>query len=104
MRTAWQRLIRFVATDGRTLYGEPILPSPDFDLGNTRPDANLKAKIISGKDLFDTTGATHVTEEIVTVQKLLGPLAQEDVPIVRCIGLNYKTHSEHLKPNMRTLS
>ncbi|KAH7028667.1 hypothetical protein B0J12DRAFT_683338 [Macrophomina phaseolina] len=92
MRTAWQRLIRFVATDGRTLYGEPILPSPDFDLGNTRPDTNLKAKIISGKDLFDTTGATHVTEEIVTVQKLLGPLAQEDVPIVRCIGLNYKTH------------
>lgn len=44
MRTAWQRLIRFVATDGRTLYGEPILPSPDFDLGNTTAGTGLKAK------------------------------------------------------------
>ncbi|GME37370.1 Fumarylacetoacetate hydrolase [Neofusicoccum parvum] len=92
MKTAWSRLIRFVATDGRTLYGEPILPSADFDLGNTTAETDLKAKVISGKDLYDTTGATKVTEEIVTVQKLLGPLAQEDVPIVRCIGLNYKTH------------
>lgn len=92
MRTAWQRLIRFVATDGRTLYGEPILPSPDFDLGNTTAGTGLKAKVIAGTDLFDTTGATKVSEEVVTVQKLLGPLAQEDVPIVRCIGLNYKTH------------
>ncbi|KAB2575664.1 putative fumarylacetoacetate hydrolase family protein [Lasiodiplodia theobromae] len=92
MKTAWQRLIRFVATDGRTLYGEPILSNPDFDLGNTTRETGLKAKVISGTDLYDTTGATKVTEETVTVQKLLGPLSQEDVPIVRCIGLNYKTH------------
>lgn len=96
MKTAWQRLIRFVATDGRTLYGEPILSNPDFDLGNTTRETGLKAKVISGTDLYDTTGATKVTEETVTVQKLLGPLSQEDVPIVRCIGLNYKTHSEYL--------
>lgn len=95
MKTAWQRLIRFVATDGRTLYGEPILSNPDFDLGNTTRETGLKAKVISGTDLYDTTGATKVTEETVTVQKLLGPLSQEDVPIVRCIGLNYKTHSKY---------
>lgn len=95
MKTAWQRLIRFVATDGRTLYGEPILSNPDFDLGNTTRETGLKAKVISGTDLYDTTGATKVTEETVTVEKLLGPLSQEDVPIVRCIGLNYKTHSEY---------
>jgi hypothetical protein len=90
---AWERLIRFVATDGRVLRGEPILPSPDFDLGNTTAETKLQAKIISGSDIYDTTGATKVTEEVATVKELLGPLAQEDVPILRCVGLNYAKHS-----------
>lgn len=94
MRVAWERLIRFVASDGRVLHGEPILPSADFDLGSTTADTGLKAKVISGQDLYDTTGATVVTNEVVTVKTLLGPLAQEDVPIIRCVGLNYAKHSE----------
>ncbi|KAH8819110.1 hypothetical protein F5884DRAFT_759489 [Xylogone sp. PMI_703] len=73
----WQRLIRFVATDGRVLRGEPILPSLDFDLGDTTADTKLQAK---------------VSDEVVTVKQLLGPLAQEDVPILRCVGLNYAKH------------
>jgi hypothetical protein len=96
MTVAWNRLIRFVATDGRILRGEPILPSPDFDLGNTTSETQLKAKIISGNDLYDTSGATKVTDEIATVKKLLGPLAQADVPILRCVGLNYAKHSMSL--------
>lgn len=93
MKVAWERLIRFVATDGRTLYGEPILPSPEFDLGTTTEETNLKAKAIQG-DLYDTTGSTKVTDEVVTVKTLLGPLAPSDVPILRCVGLNYAKHSE----------
>lgn len=93
MKLAWERLIRFVATDGRTLYGEPILPSPEFDLGTTTEETNLKAKVIQG-DLYDTTGSTKVTDEVVTVKTLLGPLAPSDVPILRCVGLNYAKHSE----------
>ncbi|KAK0383889.1 hypothetical protein NLU13_7981 [Sarocladium strictum] len=92
MSVSWSRLIRFVATDGRTLRGEPILPSPDFDLGQTTEATGLKAKVIQGEDIYDTTGATKVTDEVVTVKTLLGPLAQSDVPILRCIGLNYATH------------
>ncbi|KAK4143703.1 uncharacterized protein C8A04DRAFT_28696 [Dichotomopilus funicola] len=92
MKTAWQRLIRFVSTDDRILHGEPILPSEGFDLGTTTEDTKLKARVITGADLYDTTGATKVTEEIVTVKKLLGPLTPADVPILRCIGLNYLTH------------
>jgi len=90
----WDRLIRFVATDGRVLYGEPILPSPDFDLGTTTADTNLQAKVIEGTDIYDTTGATKLTNEVVVVKQLLGPLSPEDVPILRCVGLNYAKHSK----------
>lgn len=93
MKVAWERLIRFVATDGRTLKGEPILPSEDFDLGRVNESTKLQAKVIQGDDVYDTTGKTKVTDEIVTVKKLLGPLAQSDVDILRCVGLNYAKHS-----------
>ncbi|KAH6667416.1 hypothetical protein B0J14DRAFT_518715 [Halenospora varia] len=89
---AWERLIRFVATDGRILRGEPILPSPDFDLGSTTEETKLRAKVIVGDDLYDTTGSTTVSAEVVMVKHLLGPLAKADVPILRCVGLNYAKH------------
>lgn len=93
MPVSWERLIRFVATDGRTLRGEPILPSPDFDLGTTTAETKLQAKVIEGDDIYDTTGTgCRVTDQIVTVQTLLGPLAPTDVPILRCVGLNYAKH------------
>jgi hypothetical protein len=94
MKVAWSRAIRFVATDGRTLRGEPILPSEDYVIGQEQQPKGLKAKVIEGDDLYDTTGATRVTDEIVTVKKLLGPLEQSEVPILRCIGLNYLKHSK----------
>lgn len=92
MTIAWERLIRFVAEDGRTLRGEPILPSPDFDLGTTTEATGLQARVIAGDDIYDTTGKTVVTDEVVTVRRLLGPLSQADVPILRCVGLNYAKH------------
>src|SRR5260370_19855254 len=103
MKVAWERLIRFVATDGRVLYGEPILPSPEFDLGDTEPETQLEAKVVTGGDLYDTTGATKVTNEVVTVQHLLGPLVPRDVPILRCVGLNYLTHSKRVFPKTNVL-
>jgi hypothetical protein len=93
MGVCWNRLIRFVTSDGRVLRGEPILPYDDFDLGTTTKETGLEAKVIQGTDVYDDTGATTVTEEIVQVEKLLGPLAQDDVDIIRCVGLNYAKHS-----------
>lgn len=93
MNVAWERLIRFISTDGFVLWGEPILPNADFDLGNTTADTRLRAKVVHGNDIYDTTGATMVSEEVVTVKELLGPLEPGDVPILRCVGLNYKSHS-----------
>lgn len=93
MKTAWTRLIRFIATDDRILRGEPIMPHPGFDLGQTTEETKLRAKVIIGDDIYDTTGATKVTDEIVVVKKLLGPVSAQDVPILRCIGFNYTHHS-----------
>lgn len=93
MKPIWDRLIRFEAADGRILRGEPILPSPTFDLGLLTDEDKLEAKIIVGNDIFDQAGATKLTNEIVRVKKILGPLEQGEVPILRCVGLNYAKHS-----------
>jgi hypothetical protein len=97
MPPSWKRLIRFESTDGKVLRGEPILPSSDFDVGSTTEQTGLKAKVIevANNDIFDP--ATKVTKEEVTVKKLLGPITTEDVPIIRCIGLNFKKNSMTLQ-------
>lgn len=94
MAPNWDRLIRFIATDGRELRGQPILPSPDFDVGSTTEATGLKANVISvsNGDIFSAD--TKVTDEEVTVKKLLGPVTTDEVPIIRCIGLNFIKHSK----------
>lgn len=91
MRLAWSRLIRFVATDGKIYRGQPITPSEDFDLGKVTEKDQLRAQVIAGDDIYDPN-VTTITDTIVTVSKLLGPLATRDVPIIRCVGLNYTKH------------
>ncbi|CAN9310122.1 unnamed protein product [Alternaria alternata] len=100
MAPNWDRLIRFIATDGRELRGQPILPSADFDVGTTTEETGLKAKVIDveNNDIFDS--ATKVTDEEVTVKKLLGPVTVDEVPIIRCIGLNF---IKHIQEGGRTL-
>ncbi|KAG9201796.1 hypothetical protein G6514_005412 [Epicoccum nigrum] len=100
MAPNWDRLIRFIASDGRELRGQPILPSPDFDVGTTTEATGLKAKIISvaNGDIFSAD--TKVTDEEVTVKKLLGPVTVDEVPIIRCIGLNF---IKHIQEGGRTL-
>lgn len=99
----WTRLIRFESTDGRILRGEPIIQSEglnstdhDFDLGMVTEADKLQARVISGDDIYDTTGRTKVTDIIVSVKRILGPLNQKDVPILRCVGLNYAKHSKSI--------
>jgi hypothetical protein len=91
---SWKRLIRFESRDGKILRGEPILPSPDFDVGKTTEETGLKAKVIdvANDDIFDP--ATKVTDQEATVKRLLGPVTTDEVPIIRCIGLNFIKHSK----------
>ncbi|KAM5358998.1 hypothetical protein ACJZ2D_014823 [Fusarium nematophilum] len=90
MKVAWERLIRFVATDGRVLRGEPILPSPDFDLGDTTESTQLLARVIQADNLYDNDGRTKVTDEVVMVKRLLGPLTSSDVPIAQDSQADYE--------------
>lgn len=96
MSLPWKRLIRFRALDGRILRGEPILPADEeVDLGLTTNANQLQARVISGSDIYDVTGTTQVTGEVVTMEQILSPLAQSDIPILRCVGLNYAKHSSY---------
>lgn len=94
MHLPWKRLIRFRALDGRILRGEPILPAENkIDLGLITEADQLQARVIQGQDIYDITGETIVTDEVVIVKQILSPLAPGDVPILRCVGLNYAKHS-----------
>ena len=79
-----KRLVRFLAKDGRTYYGDAILPSGVADVGKAR-----QARVIQGS-IF---GSHKVTDEVVEIKQLLTPLAREDVKTVRCLGLNYEKHA-----------
>jgi 2-keto-4-pentenoate hydratase/2-oxohepta-3-ene-1,7-dioic acid hydratase in catechol pathway len=95
MTLPWKRLNRFEAVDGRILRGEPVLPADkDVDLGLITEADQLQARILEGEDIYDTTGKTVLTEQTAQVKRVLSPLAQNDVPILRCVGLNYAKHSE----------
>jgi hypothetical protein len=106
MKTVWSRLIRFEATDGRILNGQPILPrGTSVDLGLITAADSIKAHVVTGDDIFDTSGKTRVTNEEVNVKRVLAPMRREDIPILRCVGLNYAKHStscRHGRPSWRT--
>lgn len=85
MSGRFTRLIRFLAKDGRTYYGDAILPQGVSDIAKAQ-----RARIIEG-DIF---GKYHVTDEEVGVRLLLSPLAQSQVKTVRCLGLNYAKHAK----------
>ena len=82
-----QRLIRFLAKDGRTYYGDAILPQGISDVSKAR-----QARIVRG-DIF---GKHDLTDQIADVRLLLAPLALEDIKTVRCLGLNYEQHAKEV--------
>ena len=85
--TSPQRLVRFLARDGRTYYGDAILPRGISDISKAR-----QARVVKG-DIF---GKHHVTDQVVDIRHLLAPLAPEDVRTVRCLGLNYAAHAKEV--------
>lgn len=83
-----QRLIRFLAKDGKTYYGDAILPAGTTDIGKAK-----QARIINGSPF-----AKHeVTDHVADVRMLLTPLARDDIRTVRCLGLNYTQHAHEAK-------
>jgi hypothetical protein len=88
----WTRLVRYIATSGHgnVQYGEPVVSSSE-EFDDLLKAGKLQVRVCEGSDPF----SARPTEQIQTVRTLLGPLRPEDVPIIRCIGLNYKTHSQY---------
>ncbi|EFW99893.1 fumarylacetoacetate hydrolase family protein [Grosmannia clavigera kw1407] len=85
MTPAFSRLVRFLAKDGRTYYGDAILPSGVTDIAQAK-----QARIVVG----NVFGKHEVTDEVSDIRLLLSPLAPEDVRTVRCLGLNYALHAK----------
>lgn len=79
-----QRLVRFLAKDGRTYYGDAILTKGVTDIAKAK-----QARVIQGQ-IF---GKYEVTDQVMDIRLLLAPLALEDVKTVRCLGLNYEKHA-----------
>ncbi|EON66677.1 hypothetical protein W97_05923 [Coniosporium apollinis CBS 100218] len=82
--SSFTRLVRFLAKDGRTYYGDAILPSGVTDIGKA-----TQARVIRGSPWSQHT----LTDQVADVRLLLAPLAREDVATVRCLGLNYEQHA-----------
>ncbi|KAL4772059.1 hypothetical protein BDW60DRAFT_222689 [Aspergillus nidulans var. acristatus] len=89
-RLTWTRLIRFIAEeDGQTHLGElDAAQHPDIGLSVMNRE-RVAVREVTGS-IFDGI----VTEKILHVARLLAPINVEDVPLIRCMGLNYRDHAK----------
>ncbi|ORX60652.1 hypothetical protein DM01DRAFT_1361613 [Hesseltinella vesiculosa] len=87
--TTWSRLIRFVDVENVTRFGQPILKDEDLTVDQLLDLGVLEANVIEGDVLSEEA---IVTDKVVQVKHLLAPLEVAQVPIIKCIGLNYKAH------------
>ncbi|KAL3476545.1 hypothetical protein BJX99DRAFT_258290 [Aspergillus californicus] len=88
---SWTRYIRFRDEDGIARQGEPQIDSAD-ELLTFLEQGILFANELVGQDPF----TAKQSGKTFRVQELLGPLAPKDIPILRCVGLNYATHIKEL--------
>lgn len=91
MSPVWNRLIRFVAADSKVYFGEPIMTDAQVTVDKLFENGTLEAKVITG-DVFSPEAV--VSDQVEKVTKILSPLSREQIPIIKCIGLNYKAHSK----------
>lgn len=86
----WTRLIRFLAVETSQIHiGQPIDSSLDVGLAIYRNEL-VKANEIIGSALDPNA---QLSNTVLTVKKLLSPLAPEQIGLVRCLGLNYADHA-----------
>ncbi|KAJ8117606.1 hypothetical protein OPT61_g1251 [Boeremia exigua] len=88
---SWERLVRYIpkGSNQTVRYGDPIVSDSDVDkIARLAEEGKLEVKVLEG----DHPLSARPNGETDKVAKLLGPLEPGDVPIIRCIGLNYKTH------------
>lgn len=90
MPSNWTHLIRFIAQEDGQIHLGQIDPKTNPDIGiATVEKKEIKAKLITGT-IFDGT----VTDRTMTVAQLLSPISVDEVPLIRCLGLNYRDHAK----------
>ena len=87
---AFSRLIRFRDEDGSVHFGDVDLGDAD-DLELKLQQKALYAVVLAGNGPFNLSSAAGERKRVTEILPILQP---EDVPIVRCIGLNYIEHSQ----------
>ena len=86
---SWNRLIRFVDDNGNETFGDPEVQN-DKDFAERLAKNDLWAVEYKGQSpVSQLTKGEKI--HVKAVRELLRP---SDVPIIRCIGLNYIKHSE----------
>lgn len=78
--------MRFIPKSGASepVIGEPEDPTQDVGLASYNSEP-IKVAVFSGKSILSPGERTGKTVE---VDRLLSPLAEEEVGTIRCIGLN----------------
>ncbi|KAH7069575.1 hypothetical protein BKA63DRAFT_476372 [Paraphoma chrysanthemicola] len=87
----WDRLVRYIpeGEGSHVRYGEPLIDEKDADnVAQLAEAGKLQVRVLEGDDAL----SAKRTDKTEKAGKLLGPLRQSEVPIIRCIGLNYTTH------------
>ena len=87
---AFERLIRFQAEGGKTVYGNLEKETPTREIEGSSVEV-LEGDVKSG---FKKTGTK------ATVSKLLSPLPTTN--IILCVGLNYRQHAEESNVRQRS--
>lgn len=88
----WSHLIRF-EKNGAIYYGNAVFAPGQVpgQITQLAKSGKLQAQVIKGDPLsLDAI----LTNEYLQVEKLLCPLTHDQVPIIRCVGLNYMQHSK----------
>lgn len=86
--SGWSRLIRFVDDNGNETFGDPVVKD-DKEFAERLARNDLWAVEYKGES---PTSALSKGES-VHVKAIRDILRPADVPIIRCIGLNYIKHS-----------
>ncbi|KAH7193910.1 uncharacterized protein B0J16DRAFT_412462 [Fusarium flagelliforme] len=92
--TRFKRLVRFVPRSNTSsiLIGQPVSEDVDVGLALFNGD-EVAIEVFSGTSVLnpgEKTGAKEI------IERVLSPLAANEVGTVRCIGLNYKQHADEV--------
>lgn len=89
----WERLIKFEDASGHVRFGDAIVDNEQVaSIDDIASRGALKARTYTG----DSFLSLEPSDEVVSVKTLLSPVSPKDVPIVKCVGLNYMKHSMYL--------